>query len=325
VNRTPTMQNKILDAMTTTITNRHLEAVQPPVYANTGTLYAQRGFETLLEISYRFNTTYMTHTVRVPAAVVEHLKQRPPGASLDIDLRGARLTWHHLTYTEGDVIAAMLNQLDQLLVPVSDQPTSTPRTAAPKSFPLLDTRRLATAIADEYPPHVYPRGPISPARTGPRTRQSGRYRGQRRGPNHADPLPLGQRRNGSRHPGVPGVATHRLTPRKPSVPPAQRRTTSSRDGARLDRREPSPISLPHHRRPHRHLLASGLPPGHVPIRAHNPSAPREDHSTQTQPQPWAYMRGIHRARACPARAVRPQPGLRTCRATQHNPTTQNPL
>jgi hypothetical protein len=50
VNKNPTMQDKTLDALTVMITNRHLDAVQQPVYANTGTLNAQNGFHTLLEI-----------------------------------------------------------------------------------------------------------------------------------------------------------------------------------------------------------------------------------------------------------------------------------
>lgn len=47
----PTMQDKILHALRALITEQQIEAVQQPVYANTGTLYAQREFETLLVLT----------------------------------------------------------------------------------------------------------------------------------------------------------------------------------------------------------------------------------------------------------------------------------
>jgi hypothetical protein len=156
VSKRPTMQSKILDALTAVITNRHLDAVHQPVYANTGTLYAQTGFKTFLEISYRFNTAYMTHIVRGPAIVAKQLKHRPAAAYLDIDTHGVKLSWHHLTYTDGDAIAAMLSQLDQLLALIPDLPETPAARADRHPDPLPDTARLAARIANDFHPRASP-------------------------------------------------------------------------------------------------------------------------------------------------------------------------
>lgn len=110
-----TMQNKIIDALRVVITSQHLDVAQQPQYANTGTLYAQRGFQTLLEIRYRFNPDYLTLTVRGPAVIANHLTQQPRAFSLDVDQRGMKLCWSYLPYDEGNTITDMLAQLEHLL------------------------------------------------------------------------------------------------------------------------------------------------------------------------------------------------------------------
>jgi hypothetical protein len=96
----------------------------------------------------------MVRIVRGLAVVVEHLQHRPPQASLNIDLSGAKLSWHYLAYTDGDAIAAMLNQLDQLLALLPGHPNTPPIYTDPQSAAIPNTAALATAIARDNPPHV---------------------------------------------------------------------------------------------------------------------------------------------------------------------------
>lgn len=114
------MQSKTLDAFSTLIRGHHLEAVHQPIHANTGTVYAQRGFETFLSIHYHFGADCMSLTVRGPAVDDAHLNgvplvDSPPEFRVRRHFQGGKEVWYLLKYRDGQRIHTMLELLDSLL------------------------------------------------------------------------------------------------------------------------------------------------------------------------------------------------------------------
>lgn len=116
------MQDKILDVIDAA-TPANLELVVQHDYSNTGYIYVQRGFDTILRLQYSFQTGYCTlhvkgEAVQASMSIIEELcgdrgtKHGSPHAVYDKEC----LSWHALDYDDGDRIRRMIQTWRQLCV-----------------------------------------------------------------------------------------------------------------------------------------------------------------------------------------------------------------
>jgi hypothetical protein len=99
------MQTKILEAFERIAANAGLEAVQKGDSANTGHVYIQDGFDTLLDIRYSFQSGYCTLALRGPAVTALGLADSPPAYRVG---PAGTVTYHALKYADSERVKAML-------------------------------------------------------------------------------------------------------------------------------------------------------------------------------------------------------------------------
>lgn len=114
------MQTKMLAAIEKVADKHEVEVVHQPQWANTGTLFLQRDWDTLLVITYQFNDTYAS--IRVSGSRAQGVKTRlgdtdvPGSYWISEDKRsGGGFSLPHCEYTIGARIVAFLDLLDELL------------------------------------------------------------------------------------------------------------------------------------------------------------------------------------------------------------------
>jgi hypothetical protein len=98
------MQDKIMAELRRITEAAGLELVVQPQYANTGTAYAQSGFDTVAEIRYAFHDTSCRITLHGSAFTAIPL---PGSGPLRHEVRD-ELTWYSLGYSDGTEIRKML-------------------------------------------------------------------------------------------------------------------------------------------------------------------------------------------------------------------------
>jgi hypothetical protein len=108
------MQTKILGEIEKTVTDAGLELVRQPQYANTGDVFAQRGFDTVWQMHYSFDDGTCSLSFQGPGVRALNLIDSPPAYRYDeIPAWKGRLNFHALDYSEGDRIRLMLDLVRQ--------------------------------------------------------------------------------------------------------------------------------------------------------------------------------------------------------------------
>jgi len=106
------MQDKIITELRRIAEkDARLEFADQPQYANTGTAYIQRGFDTVAELRYGFFDTYCSITFSGTAVAAAGLPDNPPSWRAS---QGS-VTWHSLAYGDGDRVRAMLDVIRSVL------------------------------------------------------------------------------------------------------------------------------------------------------------------------------------------------------------------
>ena len=101
------IQTRILEALDAIIEEAELTPTIKMAWANTGHLYAMRGFETLVDVDFAFQDTYCTLIFTGPAVDALDLADAPPTFRVVPHRPGA--AFHALNYTDGERINAMLD------------------------------------------------------------------------------------------------------------------------------------------------------------------------------------------------------------------------
>lgn len=108
------MQEKMLAAFEDAAVRAELEAVVQYDWGNTGHVYFQRGFDTLLDLQFAFNQE--TCSLSLSGLLVERagLADNPPEWRVH-DRTPETVDYHSLKYNDGQRVKAMFDMLDDLL------------------------------------------------------------------------------------------------------------------------------------------------------------------------------------------------------------------
>ncbi|MEU1811050.1 hypothetical protein [Micromonospora aurantiaca (nom. illeg.)] len=111
------MQERILAALTDVGQRVAHQVTIQPVYANTGRMYITLAdtFTTLVEVLYDFQGEYCGLQFRGPGIDALGLQDSPPRYRYRRSASGDQLDYHHLRYTDGERITAMLDLLARAL------------------------------------------------------------------------------------------------------------------------------------------------------------------------------------------------------------------
>ena len=112
---TVTMQEKLTAEIIKVITAAGLEVTRQPQFANTGVLYAQRGFDTFLSVHYDFQDRYCGFRLggtAVDKAPPEYRDRAPAQHAGRTEIE-----FSHVEYHRGDEVRAVLELIRDLLAP----------------------------------------------------------------------------------------------------------------------------------------------------------------------------------------------------------------
>jgi hypothetical protein len=105
------MQDKIMTALRGLAEAAGLDFEDQPDVSNTGTVYVQRGFDTLAVLRYSFQQDYCTLQLSGRAVDAAGLADNPPAWRLE----DKTLAWHHLGYDAGTRLQEMLDLVRKVL------------------------------------------------------------------------------------------------------------------------------------------------------------------------------------------------------------------
>jgi hypothetical protein len=113
----PSMQERILTALTDLGDRTGCQVTIQRQFANTGRLYytAGTGFTVLVELAYHFDTDSCALHYQGPAIEALHLRDSPPSFRYEHGPTGRQLNFHALRYTDGERITTMLDLLARAL------------------------------------------------------------------------------------------------------------------------------------------------------------------------------------------------------------------
>jgi hypothetical protein len=113
----PSMQERILTALTDLGDRSGCRVTIQRQFANTGRLYytAGTGFTLLVELAYHFDTDSCALHYQGPAIEALHPRDSPPRFRYEHGSTGAQLNFHALRYADGERITAMLDLLARAL------------------------------------------------------------------------------------------------------------------------------------------------------------------------------------------------------------------
>jgi hypothetical protein len=108
---TQTMRERVTAELEQRITNAGLDPVAATEWANTGTLHAMRGIESVIQIGYEFHSTYCQLTFTGAPVVAAAIPDSPPLLRRE----GDRVRFYNLNYTDTPRLGHALDLVTSLI------------------------------------------------------------------------------------------------------------------------------------------------------------------------------------------------------------------